>query len=751
MSTSSPERPNNNLAGRMGRWSAQHRKKAIFGWLAFVILAFAIGSAIGMNSLKDADSGVRDSGRADKTVDTAFPKKAEETVLVQSGKLKADDPAFRAGVADVVKRLEATKNVRKVESPYARNKQSNISADRHSALVDFEVPGDSDQVETRVEAPLATVAAADKAHPNLRIEQFGDASASKAVTEKNDDDFAKAEFTSLPLTLVILVIAFGTLVAAGIPVLLAITGVVATLGLVGPISQISPVSDVIKQVILLVGLAVGVDYALFYLKREREERAAGRGEEASLEAAAATSGRAVLISGFTVMFAMAGMYFAGSPVFESFATGTIVVVAVSVIGSLTVLPAVLSKLGDRVEKGRVPLLSRLRNRAGDVGLWSRIVDRVLRRPVVALLVAGGLLVALALPTLGIHTAVPGFDTYSRSLPVMRTYDRIQAAFPSEAVPATVVVKANDVTSPAVNSGMAELETAARKRHDLFLGPATVEVSPDKTVATVSLPTAGDGSGTDSKANAALDALRDDIVPTTLNRVDGVQADVSGAAAGTRDFNDSMKSHLPYVFGFVLTAAFLLLLVTFRSIVIPIKAILLNLLSVAAAYGILVLVFQDGHGEGLFGFTSNGAITPWLPLFLFVILFGLSMDYHVFILTRVREAFDSGMSTGDAVSHAIKRTAGTVTSAAVVMVGVFALFATLSDLELKQLGVGLASAILIDATIIRGVLLPASMKLLGDWNWYLPKWLERLPRVSPEAPVEPAVEPIPKPAPEPAPV
>jgi RND superfamily putative drug exporter len=432
---------------------------------------------------------------------------------------------------------------------------------------------------------------------------------------------------------------------------------------------------------------------------------------------------------------MAGMYLAGDSGFASFATGTILVVAVSMIGSLTVLPAILSKLGDRVDSGRVPLVGRVKRRMAEMGLWSRVVDRVLHRPLLSALVSGGLLVALALPALHMHTALSGPEALAGDLAAAQTYDRIQAAFPSESVPATVVVKADDVTSAPVAAAIDELKDGAAKRKDLFEGAPTVEVSPDKTVASVSIPAAGDG--TDAASHRVLDELRGDLVPATLGAVDGVEAKVTGETAITQDFNDNLTSHLPYVFAFVLSAAFLLLLVTFRSIVIPIKAIVLNMLSVGAAYGLLVLVFQEGWGESLLGFESNGAVAAWLPLFLFVILFGLSMDYHVFILTRVREAFDHGMSTEDAVSHAIKSTAGVVTSAAVVMVAVFSIFATLKGLELKQMGVGLAAAVLIDATIIRGVLLPATMKLLGDWNWWLPSSLGWLPKISREPEVKPA--------------
>jgi uncharacterized membrane protein YdfJ with MMPL/SSD domain len=722
-----------NIAARAGRWSARHRRTAILGWLAFVVASLAIGGAVGVDTLSDEDSGVGESGRADKVLHESFPERTEESVLVQSESGRASDPAFRAAVDDTVGRLERAKHVRDVASPY--DDPGRISADGRSALVEFEIGGDPETATDRIDPALAATAAAAKAHPELRIEQFGDASADKAIGEQFDDDFKKAELTSLPVTLIILVIAFGALVAAGVPLLLALSGVAATIGLLGPVSQIAPVDESVNSVILLIGLAVGVDYSLFYLRREREERAAGRSEQASLEAAAATSGRAVLISGLTVMIAMAGMYLAGAPTFQSFATGTILVVAVSVVGSLTVLPAVLSKLGDRVDKGRVPGVARLKARAARNGLWSRTVDRVLRHPLRSAAISGGLLVALALPTFTMETSVPGVDGLPQDLPVVQTYDRIQAAFPGESIPANVVVEAADVTSGATAAAIEDLQRQAAEQPALFERGAAVEVSPDGTVANVAIPIAGDG--TDAKSNEALDALRGELVPATVGQVAGATTAVTGMTAETTDFNDSMAAHVPLVFGFVLSAAFLLLMVTFRSVVIPLKAIVLNLLSVGAAYGLLVLVFQEGWGESLLGFESTGAITAWLPLFLFVVLFGLSMDYHVFILTRIKEAVDRGMRTDAAVATAIKSTAGVVTSAAVVMVAVFSIFATLSSLEFKQMGVGLAAAILIDATIVRGVLLPATMKLLGEWNWWLPSWLEWLPAVERETAAEPA--------------
>ncbi len=729
-----------NLAARAGRWSAQHRKKAIFGWLAFVIIAVFIGGSVGTKTLENDDLGVGESGRADDVMSEHFPDKGSESVLVQSrGGARTGDAQFRAVVGDVVSRLERTQNVRNVKNPYGPDSAGQLSEDKRSALVTFELPGD--KPDEKVEPSLDAVATLEKQHAGFRIEQFGDGSADKALSDAFEDDFRKAEVTSLPITLVILILAFGALLAAFVPLLLAITAVAAAVGLIGPISQIWPVDEAISSVVLLIGLAVGVDYSMFYLRREREERARGRTEEAALEAAAATSGRAVLVSGITVIAAMAGMYFGGAPTFLSFATGTILVVAIAVLGSLTVLPAVLSKLGDRVNKGRVPFL-RPEKRTGEARAWGWVLDRVLRRPAISMVVAGAVLVALAIPVFHIHTADSGVDGLPRSLSIMQTYDRMQAAFPGETFSADVVVEGKNLDVAQVRDAAQELRQVARES-DQFQEPVTVDVSPDKQVAVVEVPLAG--SGTDDRSMNAVRTLREDVVPDAFGSVSsGSVVGVAGFTAGSVDFNELMSSRIWLVFGFVFSVAFLLLLVTFRSIVIPIKAILLNVLSVAAALGIVTWVFQDGNLESLLGFDSTGAVTAWFPIMLFVILFGLSMDYHVFILSRIKEAVDRGERTEDAVSHGIKSTAGVVSAAALVMVGVFSIFATLSFIDMKMFGVGLAAAVLIDATLVRGVLLPATMKLLGDWNWYLPSWLEWLPK-------GPALEGgAPAPAPEPEP-
>jgi uncharacterized membrane protein YdfJ with MMPL/SSD domain len=714
------------IAARAGRWSARHKKTAIFGWLAFVVIALMIGNMAGTKKPTDAQQFDGESKRAETIIeDAGFNEASGEMVLVQSKVLTVKDTAFKKTLEDVGQTLGAQPNVTNIESPLAKGGQ--VSADGHSALVNFDIKGDPDKAVDKVDPIVASVERVADAHPQMTVGEFGSASVDKEYSDSTSSEQSRSQMLSMSVTLLILLVTFGALLAAAVPVILAITAVIGTAGLVGIASQLVPADDVTIQVITLVGLAVGVDYSLFYIRREREERAAGRSKIDALDVAAATSGRAVLISGLTVMIAMAGMFLTGNTTFMGMGMGTILVVAVAVLGSLTVLPAVLAALGDRINKGRIPLL-RNRSQARDSRAWGWIIDRVMRRPAVAVIVAGGLLVALSIPAFGMQTKLAGTEDLPKDLQTIQTYEKVQAAFPSEAAPATVAVKADDVRSPQVQQAIAGFEQAV-KSDKQFTGEITTDVNRAHTVEVLNVGLPGSGSG--DRAQAAVTHLRDDVLPATLDRSSGITAEVSGQAAAEKDFNTLMKTKTPLVFAFVLGLAFLLLLVTFRSIVIPIKAIVLNLLSVGASYGLLKLVFQDGHGEGVLGFESNGGIASWLPLFLFVILFGLSMDYHVFILSRVREAWQRGMSTDKAVAHGIKTTAGTVTAAALVMVFVFAAFATESGVEMKELGVGMAAAILIDATIIRGVLLPATMKLLGRWNWYLPKWLQWLPELDHE--------------------
>jgi uncharacterized membrane protein YdfJ with MMPL/SSD domain len=729
-----------NPAARAGRWSAKHRKTAILGWLLFVVLATVLGGKVGQNDLDEGARGNGESKRGDMIVEAAgFPEQSGEQVLVQGkGAATADDPQATAAVRDVVSRLERIDGITEIESPLDPATHVNtVSEDGRSVVVNFEMAGTDEHVEKLVEKPLAAVAAIRTAHPGVRVEQFGDVSATKEIAAQDAKDGKRSESISYGLLLIILLAAFGAIVAAGLPLVLGATAVAGTVGLLGPVSQIYALPPDVADLVVIIGLAVGVDYAMFYSRRMMEERDRGRSAEAAVEIAAATSGRAVLISGLTVITAMAGLLFAGNPIFVGFGIGTMLVVAVAVLGSMTFLPAMLSFLSEKnwLEKGRVPYITKRRHKAkGQSRVWAAILTRVLKRPLASTLVAGGLLVVLCIPALGIQFKDPGYDGYSRSQPVIQTYDRLQAAFPGGAVPATTVIKAKDVTTPEVQDAIQQLHDQALATGQLS-EPSGVEVSPDKTVAVVALSVKG--SGTDAASQRSLEVLRSDVVPATVGKVRGAEVAVTGLTAGSKDFIDTMKAHAPLVFLFVLGLAFILLLVTFRSIVVPIKAIVLNLLSVGSAYGVLTLVFQDGHGGKLLDFQSVGGIAPWIPLFLFVILFGLSMDYHVFVLSRIREAVDRGMSNDDAVAHGIKSTAGVVTSAALVMVAVFGSFALASDQLAKQIGVGLAVAILIDATIIRAVLLPATMKLLGARNWYLPKHLSWLPKFEHEPQTAPA--------------
>jgi RND superfamily putative drug exporter len=499
------------------------------------------------------------------------------------------------------------------------------------------------------------------------------------------------------------------------------------------------------------GMAVGVDYSLFYLKREREERSRGRGERESLLAAAATSGRAVLVSGVTVVVGCAGMVLSGANDFVSIGVGAMLVVLVAMVGSLTVLPALLGKLGDRVDRGVVSVaaaglmrvlrreprvLRRLRDRRtllqrakaagnGESRLWGVLLRPALRRPRTAATAAVVLLVALALPLLRIHTAQPGVDAFPQDLPIVKAYKAIDRSFPGSPGPAEVVLRAPSVDAPSVRRAVAELRRRALAS-GVMHAPIVETVNPSRTVARIDVPLAG--NGTDHASVHALGVLRQDVLPASLGTLPHAAYGVTGDTATSADFGSALRTHTPLVFAFVLVVAFVVLLLAFGSLVVPLTAIALNLLSVGAAYGVLVWVFQDGHLHGLLGFQPAGSVVTWLPLFLFTVLFGLSMDYHVFIVSRIRELAARGVPTEEAVARGIRSTAATVTSAAAVMIAVFSIFALTRPLFLKELGVGLAVAILLDATVVRAVLLPAVMTVLGERNWYLPRRLGWLPRL-----------------------
>ncbi|HVC88170.1 MAG TPA: MMPL family transporter [Gaiellaceae bacterium] len=717
-----------NLAGRAGRWSAAHWKAAAFGWLAFAVLAVVLGSLVPIKQLTDADMASGEAARAEHMLASGnFNLPATESVLIQSKTSTVDAPAFSATVARVVQALSSQPEVTNIVSPIEKPNAGLVSADRHSALVQFDVKGKIAQAKDKIAPIVQAVDATQAGDPGMLVQEFGYASANYELNRRFERDMTRAEYTSFPLTIAILLIAFGALVAAGLPVLLAFSAVLAATGLNSVVGHFVPTDkQTVSAVILMMGMAVGIDYSLFYLRREREERHGGREPHEALLRTARTSGQAVLVSGVTVLIAMAGMLLSGNAIFTTIGLGTMLVVFASMVGSLTVLPAVLHRLGDKVDKGRIPIF---RGQPRDDGPWGRMVGRVLRRPAVAVAISAGGLLLLALPVTSMHTKLPSLTDLPHDMQIVRTYERIQQAFPGSQTPAVLVVGAPNVTTPAFQRAYTLFRERALATGELF-APFHVTVNPAKTVARIDFAIAGNGDN--AASISALQALRDTVVPPIADTIPGVQTAVTGVTAGTYDFNQQMKSRLPIVFLFVLGLAFTLLLMTFRSLVIAATAIVLNLLSVAAAYGILVAVFQYGWLHSLLGFQTNGAIVTWIPLFLFVVLFGLSMDYHVFILSRVKELHDAGETTEDAVRLAITRTAGTVTSAALIMVAVFGLFSQLALIQMQQMGFGLAVAVLLDATVVRGVLVPATMKLLGEANWYLPRRLEWLPSLAPES-------------------
>jgi uncharacterized membrane protein YdfJ with MMPL/SSD domain len=690
----------------LGSWSARRPWRAILGWLAFVPVCLTLGAVTGTKELDNGASGesARGYDLGDRYGLWGYPT---EAVLVEGS--QADRAALQLRAA-----LRKVDGLGPLHGPVR-------SRDGSARVIYFDVRrfGAMRQLE-------ATVTNAQRGADGASLSLTGDISVNDARDRQSDRDVTNAEKWSLPISLVVLLLVFGAFVSALIPVALALSAVIAAVGLVGPLSQLFAMDDAAKTVLVLIGMAVGVDYSLFYVARDRQERRAGRAPGEALAITSHTSGRTVVVSGLTVAIALAGLFVAGEVALSSVAVVTIAVVLCAIAGSVTVLPATIALLGRRIDGGRLPWASRVER--SEHRVWPRIVGAVLRRPLLWAIGSAALLIALALPALSLHTSKPS-DTAlaSQDLPAIATLNKLQRAFPGGSEPAKLIVAAPAGQAPRVPAAIAELRERAVAR-GLVHEPVTVKANKARTAAVVELPLWGKGDNAASRN--AVRALRRDLVPATLGQIPGVETAVTGRTAEDIDFTAQIRRGLPYVIVFVLVLAFGLLLVAFRSIVVPLKAIVLNLLSVGASYGVLVLVFQHHWAEGILGFKSNGAVVAWMPLFLFVILFGLSMDYHVFILSRVRELVDRGETTERAVRDGIAQTAGVVTGAALVMVAVFGLFGAMSSLALKQAGVGLATAVLLDATIVRAVLLPATMALLGEANWYLPKRLaRRLPRTA----------------------
>lgn len=691
---------------RAARWSATHPWRAIGAWLAFVLVAVGMAVAIPTQETTEADYAIGDSGKAATIVREAGLQGLDtEDVLIQA---RDGDLASARGVAaGIAASMRALPEVRQVAEPV-------VSPSGRAVLVDIELVRDTDDV-----AALQKVTdAAAAANPALQIAQAGDISIDDGINDRVSEDLAAAEGISLPITLVLMLLAFGALIAAGIPVLIAAGSVAATIGITAPLSHVVHAETTVSSMIVLIGMAVGVDYSLFYLKREREERAAGHSTVDAVEIAAKTSGHSIVVSGIAVIAAMTGLYVVGGATFNSLATGSILVVAIAVIGSITVLPALLAKLGRWVDRPRVPLLWRLNQRMGRGGISKRVLGPVGKHPVVALVVGGAAVLALAVPAFGMKVHEGNLKTLPADIEQVQTFKAISAEFPSQGATAEVVVKAaadqqdevgaalNGLRAAAIGSGAYVDESGEE-------GP--IEVSADGTVTVLHLVMAYDES--DTRADKAIDTLRD-LAPQSLGGVEsaGAVSYVGGGLAESVDSSDHLRTYLPIVVGFVLLLTLVMMGLAFRSVAIALLSAALNLVSVGVAFGLLTLVFQHGWFESLLDFSSPGFVIDWLPMFILVVLVGLSMDYQVFVLSRIREHVRRGLPARLAVQRGVADTAGVVTSAAAVMVSVFAIFATLSMLEMKMMGVGLATAILIDATVIRLVLMPAALMLLGDRVW-----------------------------------
>jgi uncharacterized membrane protein YdfJ with MMPL/SSD domain len=700
-----------NVTERLARASAGRRGLVIGGWtLAVLASAIVVAGFLGSALTTDDDfTGRPESQRAEQLLQRAFPplraqggSDVDEAVIVTSARLRTTDPEFERRLSTLATELRSAGAAGVARGP--------VSRDGRSALLLVQLRGD-------VEPLVERVAAAD-GRAGFQTLIAGEESIDADMSRAADEDLARGEMFGLALALLVLVVVFGSLVAAIVPIAVAVASIVVALASVALIGQAFVLNFVVVNVLVMMGLAVGIDYSLFVVSRFREERAAGRGVADAVAAAGATASRAVLFSGVTVVLALVGMFLVPQTIFRSIAAGAITVVLVSVLAALTLLPAALAAFGDRVERLRVPLLGRRRGE----GLWSRVVAVVLRRPGLSLVAGVAVLVVLAVPYAGVQTGSAGVGTLPESFQTRAAYDALVRHFgPQGTSSAEVVVRG---TRTAHLRAAVERLRAAVERDPAY-GATSVAVAPGGAVTRISVPVDGDAVG--RKAVGATGELRERYVPHAFAGVDA-EVLVGGESAGELDFADIARDRQPLVFAFVLGLSFLVLVAAFRSVVIPLTAIVTNLLSVGAAYGLLVLVFQDGVGAGALGFQRTDTIESWLPLFLFTILFGLSMDYHVFLLSRIRERYLATRDTAASVAFGVGSTSRLITGAALIMVAVFAGFASGQLVMFQQMGFGLGAAVLIDATLVRSVLVPAAMVLLGRWNWWMPRRPRRATRL-----------------------
>ncbi|MFH8369631.1 MMPL family transporter [Streptomyces sp. NPDC018031] len=725
-----------NFPVRMARWSARNPWRAITGWFLFVALCLGTGVAVGSNPATSEDFHIGEAGRAEAmATEGGLQQKPVEHVLISAkpdtGRL--DRAAADAAARDVIARMGRLPEVRSVGAPVG-------SADGRAIRVPVTLRGAELDGKKHVEPLRAQTAAVQDAYPGLRVEETGGPSISKGVEKQRGSDLARTEIIALPVTLITLLVVFRSAATAAVPLLLALSSIASAVGLSMLASHAFPDAGVGTNVILLIGMAVGVDYTLFYLKREREERARSGGRltpRAVVELAAATSGRAVVFSGLAVAVSSATLYLADDVIFSSIATGAIVVTLVAVASSLTVLPALLAALGARAERraarraagarrpGRLPRATRPREGSGRI--TAALLGPTSRRPAATLGVAVAVMLALAAPLLGLNLTDMGRETHPRLIPAMQTYDRLNEAFPELKAMHQVVVRAGAGDAEEVAGALRDLGRRAES-DPLLAGTPELHTSRDHRISSLQLRVPHHVS-TDA-AQESLERLREEYVPATVGRLSGAETAVTGDVARYADYPAHQKRKLPLIIATLLLVTFAMTVWVFRSVVLGVVGVVLNLLSAAASLGLLVLVFQGEWAEGLLDFSSTGSIGSRVPLFLFVILFGLSMDYQVFVISRIREAALRGVPTRTAVLDGIRGSASVVTSAAFVMVTVFASFVPLHIMEMKQIGFSLAVAVLLDAVVIRLLVLPSLMLLLGEANWWPSRGIRRARRATP---------------------
>ncbi len=735
---------------RLAHVSAKNPKRVVFAWIIGLVVAiFLAGTLLGdvltteFNFTGNPDSKVGDELLEDRL---RGERHAAEAIIVQSASLTIDDPQFRTFVEGLTSDLEALRGedggdsaiiAESLSNFYRTGAPSMVSEDRRSTIISLEMTGALDDADDNIEAVLDVGDAAEAGSGGeFNVLQVGFASIGFESNKQSEEDLIKGETFGVTIALVILILVFGALVAALVPIIIAVLSIAIAIGLAALVGQLGDLSFFITNMITMIGLAVGIDYSLFIVQRYREERSKGLDKLAAIDKAGATASRAVFFSGITVVLALIGMLLVPSTIFVALGLGAILVVLVSLAASLTLVPAILSILGDRINKGRIPLVTKAQDTYDEQqtgGFWDKITHAVMARPLISLILTAGLLIAAAIPFFDIDTGFAGPETFPDSLQSKAAFLALQEDFTVGEVSPVEIVIDGSVDSPQTGTAIARLTDILAGDAD-FGPPDDLVVNPARDLALYAVPVNGDTAG--PVAQDAIERLRDDYIPSAFGGAP-VEVFVTGDAAFNKDFFDSTRSAAPVVFIFVLSLSFALLTIVFRSIVVAIKSIILNLLSVGAAYGILVMVFQKGWGNELFGFQQVATIESWIPLFLFSVLFGLSMDYHVFLLSRIRERYDITKDNKESVAFGVRSTARLITGAALIMVAVFGGFASGELVGLSQMGFGLGVAVLLDATIVRMILVPSAMAILGNANWYLPSWLNWLPDLRVDVSDQPA--------------